>query len=216
MKNASKLIIGVFSLTIFITGCSEEDNYVNSDKLEETDDLQTLIETNEYLIKQLEKEQEEVDELKETIDQLKNENMDLKDNILTYKQQIYELEDQMIEERELRNELDEMAKTIFDAMNQKNHNLLETLIANNIQVSADKEILDIVDDNGKYSFQYLSLSNVYYVRQSDYKYDHEEGSFITKYTLYAASVKGDLQEEEVYLTFKKDGDWKLARISYHP
>lgn len=199
----------------FTIACNNDSGNINTDMLAETDDIQTLIETNEYLVQQLSKEQKEVEALNERIDKLESENLELKDNILTYKQQIYELEDRMTEERLLRNELDKKAKDIFEAMNEKNHHLIESIVANNIRLDHQKDLLEIDSDHGLQSFSYITLKNIDYIRQANYEYDLEKGIFVSEYIL-SSGGKEATRDETIYLTFAKQEDWKLVQISYLP
>lgn len=216
MENKYKLSIVLLIVIAFIFGCTNKNEQWNTDALEDTDDIETLVKTNEQLIQQIEEKKEEIETLEQTIEKLQTENMELKDDILTYKQQIYELEDRMEEERLLRNELDEKAMHLFEAMNEKNHQVIESIVGNNITVNRDLEQLEIDSEQTEQTFPYLTLETVRYVRQANYEFDWEEERFVTEYIMYTGGVKEPFREEIVYLTFEKDLDWQVVSISYIP
>lgn len=210
----------LFTVTVtvimLLTACTNGDVDIEGELIEDTDDIQTLIETNEFLVQQLANVREENDELKEALNDLQDENNMLKDNILSYRQDVNEIENLWKEETAIRNELDQMAMEIFQAMSYKNHLQLESLVdAETITVNGEAETLEVrheVGSNMTYTFHFISLEPIEYVRQVEFSYNPDEKTFTSKYAFYTDSDKDYSHEGEVILIFTNDGDWKLSTI----
>ncbi|MBU9713843.1 hypothetical protein [Evansella tamaricis] len=200
----------ITSLFILITACSDgaEDDL---ESIEDTDDIETLISTNQRLVEQVESEREENRVLQERLEDLEAENMSLKDNILTYRQELIEKDNLRTEELTIRNEVDELAKEIFQAMHERNHLYLEELVADNIFVDSNSDRLEIYDDEGRlyYTLHYIPLNTVNYVRQKSFQYNQESETFVAEYVLYSADSKDFQLDAGVEMTFVFDGEWKL-------
>ncbi|WP_096189479.1 hypothetical protein [Evansella halocellulosilytica] len=216
MKRVAFIIL-FFTLPLF-TACSDENSSSDLEDYEDyTDsDIDTLISTNENLANQLEQEREQMKEMLDTIDELKEENAQLKDDILTYKQQVIEVDNLRDTERQLRNELDERSKEIFQAMHEVDHVSLEELVGDNITVFSDNETIEIENEEGIVNtFHYLKLDQVNYVRQTLFQYHEEDELFTLEYTFFTAGDKDVRFDFEVILTYKNDDGWKLNSIMYN-
>ncbi|SDZ02916.1 hypothetical protein SAMN05421736_105141 [Evansella caseinilytica] len=203
-------------ILIAITACTDGDAD-DLDFMENADetDVETLLAANEKLLEQLEKEKVEADLLKERIQELEEENAVFKDDLLTYKQQMIELEDGYEQELSLRNQLDDMAKNIFMAMDEKNHEFLQNSVADNVIVVPSSEVLETyAPDDQLDTFHYLQLNDVKYIRQVDFFYDKGENRFVTEYFIYSVGDKNPGYNGEVELIFTYEDSWKLSSIKY--
>ncbi|MDQ0256554.1 cell division protein FtsB [Evansella vedderi] len=208
----------VYTGLMLLVACNNGDVVSEAELLEDTDDLHTLIETNEFLVQQLAKVREENEQLKNDLNSLQEENDLLIDDILTVKQQINELEDLQEEKMVIRNELDIMAKEIFQAMNVKNHTKLNQLVASNVTVNSVAATLEIGEsetDDMTYTFHYINLDSINYIRQADFHYNREQEIFTAKYELTSTGSKDSYFEGEVILTFSRNSNWKLSSIRYN-
>ncbi|MCD8508500.1 MAG: hypothetical protein LRY73_00355 [Bacillus sp. (in: Bacteria)] len=201
---------------MLITACTNGDVDIEGALIEDTEDLQTLIETNEFLVQQLANIRGENDELKEALNNLQEETDMLKDNILSYRQEVHEIESLWREETALRNELDELAKEIFQAMSLKNHRGLEKLVdEETITVNGEAETLEVSHGDGSnmtYTFHFISLESVNYARQVEFNYNPNDKTFTSRYAFYTDADKDYSHEGEVILVFTYDRQWKLSSI----
>ncbi|MFA9555899.1 hypothetical protein ACERII_01130 [Evansella sp. AB-rgal1] len=210
------LFTGIFTGLILLNACTTNNGDIEVNSIEDTDDLQKLIETNEYLVQKQSELQEENEALKDRISSLEEENGNLKDDILTYRQQIHQLDNDLREELQIRNYLDELAKDILQAMHERDHSELHKLVHSNVQVNSLDERLEISDsDNHIYTFHYISLDSVNYVRQVDFEYNKENNMFQSRYTLYSSGGKDMRSDGDILLTFTFDNEWKLYSIMYN-
>ncbi|MDG5786804.1 hypothetical protein QA612_04815 [Evansella sp. AB-P1] len=212
------LTTGLILLTACTNGdaSSEGENIDENVINEETDDLQTLIETNEYLVQEQTRLREENDEYKVQIADLEAENATLKNDILTFKQQINAVEDFRKEELALRRELDELAMDIFKAMDERNHIFLERSVHSNIVINEESDALEISDtENMSYTFQYITLSPYNYIRQVDFEYDKDEKVFTSRYSFHTTDQKDIQNQGDIIMTFALDSRWKLRSIIYN-
>ena len=213
--------------TVFITGlllssgCTDDDVPTDADQnidvtIDQTEDLDTLISTNERLVQEVSNERKENDNLKERISDLENENTLLKDDLLTYKQQLIELENFRVQEINLRNDIDAISKNIFQAMHLENYSLLEDMTAENITVSEVNNTLEINgEEEDIHTFHFLQLNTVNYVRQTSFEHNNEENEILSVYTFYSAGGKDVHVDREVVLNFIKEDKWKLKSIRYN-
>ncbi|ADU31241.1 hypothetical protein [Evansella cellulosilytica] len=198
-----------FAFTVLLVACSNEQTNGAVDYLEDTDDIETLIERNQSLAAQVTNLQEENEQLSSQMENLSSENIELKDDIFNYRQQLLELRDEIEETVSVRNDLDELAADIFIAMDEENHIYLERVVGDNITVNRAESQLLINDSNSfVYSFPYISMDTINYVRQSEYDYNKDENIFTAKYLIYQSANKAQFQE--VTLTFEYDENWKLV------
>ncbi|UCZ52053.1 hypothetical protein LGQ02_14505 [Bacillus shivajii] len=203
---------------LMIAACSDENSSGDLEDYENLHDydIDTLISTNEKLVNQLEHEREKNQQLIEQGKEIKEENAKLKDDILTYKQQVIQVENLRDTEQQLRNELDERSKDIFQAMHEADYMRLEEYVGKNIKVNNENEVLQVENDKGEVNtFHLLNLSQVNYVRQTQFEYDPEVDTFVLEYTFFTTGGKGMHYDFEVVLTYLKDGEWKLSSIMYN-
>ncbi|PYZ93590.1 hypothetical protein CR194_10525 [Salipaludibacillus keqinensis] len=211
-----KILLITLLFFIVMVGCSNNDPVEPAaDSVDNTEDLETLISTNERLVDQLEKELEEKESLFERIQTLEEENMELKDDLLTYKQQTIEIEDRHEKELSLRHDLDYKSREFFQAMHEREHEQVEELTSSSITIDSEAEILHLTDQEGiERSFHYLQLDSVIYSRQRSFSYDHEEEVFSTEYEFYTSSEESMHFDGGVELIFENEEDWKVSSIRY--
>ncbi|WP_280769348.1 hypothetical protein [Salipaludibacillus daqingensis] len=213
----NKTLFSTMIACFLLISCSDESSVEQVNNLEDTDDVETLISTNEKLVEQLEKELAEKDQLQERIVSLENENKDLKDDILTYKQQAIELEEMHHFELSLRHDLDILARQFFQSMHEEQHEKVEEVISTDIEVDAEDDTLKITEQDGiERSFHYLQLDSVVYIRQKSFSYDHDDEIFISRYEFYSATEEDEKINLEggVEIIFINDVDWKVSSIRY--
>ncbi|MBU9721867.1 MULTISPECIES: hypothetical protein [Bacillaceae] len=198
---------------LLLTGCINGDEG-QLEPIEDTGDIETLISTNQQLVQQIESYKDENTSLQEQVKELEEENRSLKDNILTYRQELIEKDNLREEELVTRDYLDELAKEIFQAMNDRDHYFLEGIVAENIQVNANAETLDMHDENGRlyYTFHYISLDSVNYIRQTSFNYDFDEEVFESEYSLTTGDSKDYTFDGGIKLTFIYEDEWRLSSI----
>lgn len=211
MKTLFSIMIACFLLI----ACSDGNSVEEIDNLEETEDVETLISTNEKLVEQLERKLEEKNQLQDRIKSLEDENSKLKDDILTYKQETIEIEKRHKIELSLRDELDVKARKFFQSMHEEKHDQLEQAVSSNISVVSKENILNITDPDGIIrNFHYLQLDTVLYLRQSSFSFDHDEQIFTARYELYSDSDNSMIFDSEVELVFVDEDEWKVSSIRY--
>ncbi len=208
-----RILFSTIITCFLLIACSDENAVEEVNNLEETNDVETLILTNEKLVEQLEKELNEKNELKEEIESLKDENINLKDDILTYKQQTIELEERHQTELSLRDDLDLLARQFFQSMHELEHEQLEESVSVDISILSEDEILKIMDPDGiERNFHYLQLGSVIYIRQKSFSFDHDEQVFTSRYDFYSESEDKMIPDGGVELVFVDEGDWKVSSI----
>ncbi|WP_416151329.1 hypothetical protein ACM26V_10285 [Salipaludibacillus sp. HK11] len=210
-----KTLFSTFIAFFLLMACSDNNTVEQVDNVEDTDDVETLISTNEKLVEQLEKELEEKEKLLDQIQDLGDENMTLKDDILTYKQQAIELEDRHEYELTLRDELDEKARHFFQAMHEADEDKMGDILSSNIVIDSENNILNIMDADGlQRSFHYLQLDSVIFIRQTTFSFDHEEEEFLLRYEFYSDDDgKMDL-DGGIEIKFVNEEAWNVSSIRY--
>jgi len=211
-----RTLFSTIIVCFLLIACSDKNSVEQVDTLNETDDAETLISTNEKLVEQLEKELNEKNELLEKIESLEEENIHLKDDILTYKQKTIELEERYQTELSLRDDLDLKARQFFQYMHELEHEQLEEVVSSNISVESEDEMLKIIGPDGiEQNFHYLQLESTRYIRQKSFSFDHDEQIFSSRYDFYSATSDEKMNlDGGVELIFDYEDDWKVSSIRY--
>ncbi|PYZ97386.1 hypothetical protein CR205_01935 [Alteribacter lacisalsi] len=218
-----KLLIPVF-LTALI-GCSESDQF-SAEEFEPSDgsdDMDTLIATNERLVDQLGKYSEKNEELKEELESLEEENDKLKNDIMTYRTQFHQARDEKDEELDLRFELDELAGSFFEAVFSRDTARLEELTTDQIEVDDESEVLTVTYDNQLETtlrYDTLEFSQIDFLRLHSAEFDRQNSRYTAQYTFtFFRDNKGDTEPENrmIEIVFQKEDDvlneeWRIASI----
>jgi hypothetical protein len=210
-------VLLIISFLLIISACTNNDNESsnNQESFQETEDMETLIATNKKLVEQLEKELDEKDQFNKRIKDLEEENKQLKDDVLTYKQQAIESDEEHQQELELRNELDQSARELFQYMHERNHTELERLTASNIYVQEENDVLEVTDEEDNIrTFHYMQLNNMAYIRQRSFSLDMSQETFVTEYEFYTHADDTFLFEGAIELVYTDEEGWKLSSIRY--
>ncbi|WP_096435808.1 hypothetical protein [Alteribacter populi] len=214
-----KMLILLFT-TVVLVGCSDDDfSSEDYEEMEESEDIETLIATNERLVNQIEKYSEKNETLKEEADELKVENDQLKSDILTFKQRAHEVEEEKEFELVLRNQMDEKARQYFLSMHNRDHDQLTEMSAENIEANESREVLLISEDDLESTFHYLNINELDFLQIADSEYDKENERYVALYSIYSLD-DGDEQDQDVFdgmieLTFQQvEGEWKVTSIQY--
>lgn len=211
-----RTLFSIMIMCFILIACSDENSVEQIGNLEKTEDVETLISTNEKLVEQLEKELKEKNQLQDRMKSFEDENSKLKDDILTYKQQTIEIEERHQTELSLRDDLDLKARQFFQLMHEEEDNQLEQAVSSNISIISEDDILNITDPDGiKRNFHYLSLDSVTYLRQSSFSFDHDEQLFTARYEFYSDSDESSVVAKGVEMVFVDENDeWKVSSIRY--
>lgn len=211
----------IFFVTILLAACqntaNEEDATLNiTDEDLNEEDLDTLISTNEKLVDQLEESMIENQQLRAEVSELEEENADLREDLLTYRQQTLETEQYVTRYQEVRLTIDEVTRSIFMAMHDRDHVMLEAVTTERIEADGDREVLMIeTEEDMQRSFHYLQIESFQSMRQMEMDYDRENESVDVTYGLYAIDDESFSRTATVILKYvNEDEEWLLDQIEY--
>ncbi|MCR6111454.1 hypothetical protein HXA35_13980 [Bacillus sp. A301a_S52] len=192
---------------LILAACNDDDKG-STEKLEESEDLSTLVSTNKKLTEQLEDERKKIEELEE-------ENRRLKNDILTYKQQAIETEEQHEDELALRVEIEEKLLDIFEYMHEKKHDDLQTMLASNVTIDSDLEALNIMEDDSGIdrTMHYLQFDPVPYIAQRGFSLV-DDTHYTSDYAMYTLTDDGFQYDGGIEVVFSFEEEWKLSSIRY--
>lgn len=211
----------IFLLVMILAACETgfDENgsgHVNEEDYNESD-LETLISTNEKLVNRLEDKLEDNRTIREEIEDLEAENLELKEDLLTYRQQTLETEQYVNRLLDTRIEIDDIVRTFFLAMHERNLAELNQMTSERITVDGDRELLTVKpegEEEVERSFHFLQVDTFISMRQIDMDYGRNDDYFHVVYGLY------NLEEEfnrtaVVQIEFIMDeGNWIVDAISY--
>ncbi|SDN60777.1 hypothetical protein [Alkalicoccus daliensis] len=199
---------------ISLAACANNEDGEEAAQQDEERELESLRESEAALAEQLEEERERTSELEERVEDLYEENMQLKDDLLTYKQDLIDRQAEHEQELAERQELDDTARQLFQAMHERDTDLLAELLAEEVQIDSDAELLTFTRDEMERSFHFLQLERVNFVRQRSLEVN--EGEAVAEYEFY------DADEEELYLdgavevSFEQieENDWSVVYVQF--
>ncbi|WP_026690342.1 hypothetical protein [Alteribacter aurantiacus] len=215
-----KLWVPLFFSVLLLVGCSEDADQFSAEDYEElgqTDDIEKLIDTNERLVRQLEQYVNQTEDLNDEVDHLQEENDRLKNDILTYKTKAFEAETNKLEELALREEMDHLALSLFQAMHEKDYEQLSGLTSDQVESDEENNVLHVLSDKEVItSFHYEDslLSQMDFLQQTSFNYDQENETCSVHYTIHSFVSSGSEQQQIIELGFEKEDDsWKVTSIS---
>ncbi|RNA70116.1 hypothetical protein [Alteribacter keqinensis] len=213
-----KLLVPFFTAMLLV-GCSGDDDQLSAEELQEldeTEDIEKLIDTNERLVKQLEQYSGQAETLQEQIDELQEENDRLKNDILTYKTQAYDTEALKDEELALREEIDAISLNFFEAMHKRDHEQLSLLTSDHVETDEENDVIHVRSDKeviGSFHYMSLNVSELDFLQQTAFEYDSENDHCSVLYTLHSFEHEENDLIRVVELEFEKeDGTWKVSSI----
>lgn len=207
--------------SILLASCqntmNEEDESLNLNEEElNQEDLDTLISTNEKLVNQLEENMNDIEMMRDEITDLEEENAELREDLLTYRQQMLETEQYVSRYQDVQLKIDELTRSFFLAMHNREHSLLNDLSTDRIETDSDRDLLVLeTEEDIKQSFHYLQIDSFRSMRQMNLEYDRDDAFVHVKYGLYTMNDESFVRSATVNIEFINENDeWLVDHIQY--